>query len=442
MRFKPGFLGSVPTPFVFGGALVYRTNDDTTTDFTGSGAVVTWEAEAYDQGGWWDAGSPTKLIVPAGVNAIRIYGGASTTSADSGVMARLTPKINGNFYLANVESMQTNTSRSISFATPVVPVNVGDEFELNLLATGDLDADFTYFCIEAVNIPHRALTNLNGSDLTAQDYTGAGTILYAGEEYDTDNIHDTGSNTDLLTVPVGYTMVRTTAEIFMSSVSSGNYLLAAIQKNAGFAHGIAQHTMEFNLDNDAGISLTSAPMIVTAGDTFRLLVLMETDNSVTVQNGANFFGMEIIDAASFSGALVHKSADQTTADYTAGAQIAWNAEEYDIGGWHDTVTDNSRLTVPSGVSRVRLYGNVLLDAISASNTISAFFIKNGGGARYSGEASMKTEISAATTHRLNIASPVLEVSPGDWFEFRLQVETDTSITVTALGSFFAIEKVT
>src|SRR5687767_11840600 len=49
----------------------------------------------------------------------------------------------------------------------------------------------------------------------------------------------------------------------------------------------------------------------------------------------------------FSGALVKKSIDQTTADYSTSTAVAFDEEEYDIGGYHDNSTNNTRLTVPA-----------------------------------------------------------------------------------------------
>jgi hypothetical protein len=51
--------------------------------------------------------------------------------------------------------------------------------------------------------------------------------------------------------------------------------------------------------------------------------------------------------ASFSGASVGSSSDQTIANTTYTA-LTWNTETFDVGGYHDNATNNSRITIPSG----------------------------------------------------------------------------------------------
>jgi hypothetical protein len=140
----------------------------------------------------------------------------------------------------------------------------------------------------------------------------------------------------------------------------------------------------------------------------------------------------------FRGALVLKAADQTTANYTAGALVAWDEESYDVGGWHDNVTNNTRLTVPAGVTRVRLNLSLLITAISGDVFVQVLLYKNG--AIVDGGGSLLAD-AAGLAYRGGLTSAVLAVTAGDYFEVHLTVETDTSVTVAEAGSHFAIEKI-
>ena len=51
--------------------------------------------------------------------------------------------------------------------------------------------------------------------------------------------------------------------------------------------------------------------------------------------------------ASFTGVGVTKSASQSTANATFVA-ITWNTEDFDTSGYHDTATNNTRITIPTG----------------------------------------------------------------------------------------------
>jgi hypothetical protein len=62
-------------------------------------------------------------------------------------------------------------------------------------------------------------------------------------------------------------------------------------------------------------------------------------------------------SASFSGCRVRNS---TAASSSMAANVdnllSWDTEDFDVGGWHSTVTNPSRLTVPSGVNYVEVTG--------------------------------------------------------------------------------------
>lgn len=161
---------------------------------------------------------------------------------------------------------------------------------------------------------------------------------------------------------------------------------------------------------------------------------------ITLGTGLSMSGTTLNAAAgSFRGALVHKAADQTAANYTTATAIAWDSETngYDTDSIHDTVTNNSRLTVPSGVSKVRLLAGVEITSLSADVWAVLFIAKNGS-STYIGSPRTYTEVGNVASG-ISVASAVLAVSPTDYFEAFLQIETDTSVTLTATRSWFAME---
>lgn len=143
--------------------------------------------------------------------------------------------------------------------------------------------------------------------------------------------------------------------------------------------------------------------------------------------------------SSFRGALVTKAADQTTANYTGAAAIAWDSEAYDTDSIHDNVTNNTRLTVPSGVTKIKLGCGIALSSIS-SNGIFVRVFKNGSNTfDTAGSGQLMLNNSDSTNARGNFWTPVLSVTAGDYFEINLSVNTDNSITVEAGASWFAME---
>jgi len=135
----------------------------------------------------------------------------------------------------------------------------------------------------------------------------------------------------------------------------------------------------------------------------------------------------------FSGALVNRTA---TLALTTGAfsTIAWNAEVYDNGSWHDNATNNTRLTVPASISKVRLVAAIFSsDSIAGDYVISIF--KNGSALNVLGQQHCDT----ATDDGVSIASPVIDVIEGDYFEVVYIVGTNRTLDIS--GSYFGIEAV-
>lgn len=133
-----------------------------------------------------------------------------------------------------------------------------------------------------------------------------------------------------------------------------------------------------------------------------------------------------------SGALVHKS----TGDQTVGTTFVtmnWNTENYDVGGWHDTVSNTSRMTVPSGVSLVRATGGLY-----ASGPMLFQQRKNGAAFRGMGKSFSYVGFSAAVG--TNAASAPIAVSASDYLEMQIKKRDTGSITPGDDSRFFfAIE---
>lgn len=155
--------------------------------------------------------------------------------------------------------------------------------------------------------------------------------------------------------------------------------------------------------------------------------------AITVNDGAD----TITIAKTHRGALVKKSADQTSANYTAGVMLAFNAETYDTDGIHDNVTNNTRLTVPANVTKVRLKAQAGMANVTNSVVI-VLEIYKGGSAAYDGFAASRMNIANPAPH-IQAIGPVISVSSGDYFEAKLTVTTDTSIDITAQNTWFEME---
>jgi hypothetical protein len=131
--------------------------------------------------------------------------------------------------------------------------------------------------------------------LNAADFTTATNLTFDSEHFDTDSYHDTGSNTDRLTVPAdGYYDV--TFNININSLTADLWATATTKRfnsssveqatNTGSAR---QSTETGNTSNQ--LTGSTGPVLCTAGDYFVLSLQVETDTSIGVNNVATSFAI-------------------------------------------------------------------------------------------------------------------------------------------------------
>lgn len=142
---------------------------------------------------------------------------------------------------------------------------------------------------------------------------------------------------------------------------------------------------------------------------------------------------------SFQGALVYINADQSIPDGVA-TNIIFTTASYDTSSFW-TVGAPTRITIPSGASRVQLTSNLQFEANGTSlRTIQ--INKNGSGV-YVGRAGQYTATTTPNTATsLNCATAVLSVSPGDYFELQTQQNTGGALNAQATRTWLSVAVIT
>lgn len=169
-------------------------------------------------------------------------------------------------------------------------------------------------------------------------------------------------------------------------------------------------------------SIVSAPIVCATGDTF-------TTSSIGTTNG--YKCLEVLNS-SLKSALVNR----VTSSFNVGAAftiVEWNNEVYDTDSWHDNSTNPSRLTVPSGVSVVRLSCNI--ETANSTGEIGVQLYKNG--------AALTNDIQfdqSGASNFIGFLTLPLSVSSGDYFEVRVRTTAATNVAISN-NSWFAIEEV-
>jgi hypothetical protein len=142
----------------------------------------------------------------------------------------------------------------------------------------------------------------------------------------------------------------------------------------------------------------------------------------------------------FKGALLQRSTDLTSVSFPV--LIPFESTVYDTDVFWDA-GNPSRITIPSGVTKVRLQGCVSLAASATSGGVYVSFAKNGGGdVAGCGVFTVRQGTSGYNNNDFAVSTAVLPVTAGDYFELRVTSTTSNWDDIRAsTRTWFAIEVV-
>lgn len=219
-----------------------------------------------------------------------------------------------------------------------------------------------------------------------------------------------------VTIPSAWNGRKVRASIG-GTASGGADITLTISKNSADFDGMAEASFPNVSSTDEAGTAHTAPVEVATSDTF-------TFSGGSNTNGS-WRGVELLPSG-VKGALVNRV---TSAFALSGATIVdWNNEVYDTDAFHDNSTNPSRLTVQSGTSGlVRIQSN-----IKTSGALSQIFIEilKNGSVIYEHES---------TNQEINIFSPPIPVSAGDYFQIRVTPNTAVNVNVDG-ASWMSLEE--
>lgn len=164
------------------------------------------------------------------------------------------------------------------------------------------------------------------------------------------------------------------------------------------------------------LAQTVGDILVRATDRWRTPPAGTPGDVLTVQ-GANqppAWQPVVVPPTSFAGAMV-SLAGNFSVSHNSLTIVPWTLEQEDVGGWHESVTNPSRLTVPAGVSHVVLNANVNWQNLSSGRRLIQF-LKNGSqvagtnGVDHPNSSNINTQV---------LMSAALAVVAGDYFELQV-----------------------
>lgn len=406
------------------GALVRKSTNDQT--FGTTAGSLAFDTEVYDAGGWHAAGN-ANMTVPAAISLVRVTSNLRETgTTNQKIQHRLGGATFRGMGLADALVLNNIVSAPIA-------VSPGDSFEMwyNRESVGSstpTNDEETWFAIEKMDPTTKYAIVHNSASISLPTPNTDTFLSFDTEDADTSSWHSTVTNPSRMTVPSGVTLVRLTANLSGGSVTG--QITAHFRKNGAFAYGLP--LIDTDTTGDDNINLVSAPIVVTTGDYFELVAQTETATSIPSANNV-WFAIEEV-PSTYKRALVRRTATQS---FSAGvtATLAWDAEEYDTDSMHDTVTNNSRLTVPSGCTKARPTFAVRLTNTTGVKT--AWVTKNGSD--YFGMPGCDSD--TLSTDQINGIGAWVDVTPGDYFELKFlsSIACATEVAGVPQGTWFSLE---
>lgn len=121
-------------------------------------------------------------------------------------------------------------------------------------------------------------------------------LTWNTETYDTDSIHDNVVSNSYLLVPAGVTRVRLSARVYFASNATGRRSLNIYNDTASVV-GQATENIPSPGAFSFPITLTTAVMTVTPGDSLAISAIQNSGGALNVLGGAtsSWFAMEIIE---------------------------------------------------------------------------------------------------------------------------------------------------
>ncbi|MCF4167554.1 hypothetical protein L2U69_18050 [Zavarzinia compransoris] len=144
--------------------------------------------------------------------------------------------------------------------------------------------------------------------------------------------------------------------------------------------------------------------------------VLQFDGAAWGATGVGIFNRALLP---FRGALLRRSTNFSVATTGVYVAVPWQSVEYDSDAFWDA-GQPSRLTIPAGVTKVRIVGNIEWQTSPTSQLVE---VRKNGNSVPGGGAVIVRGDSGYSNQMRNLSSAVLPVSAGDWFELAVYVGT-------------------
>lgn len=250
---------------------------------SGVETALTWDAEIYDEGGWFTPGGSV-FTVPTGVTAIRLTTNVQSAAAAGSQILRFR-KGGASFRGGPICRVETNAADYGNMVSAVLEVTAGDTFDVTAqlgASVNVVNAENTWFCVEEVpSTVKRVLLHRNSGTHSVTNVQAA--VVWQATVYDTDSMWSSGTPT-LVTIPSGVTQCRASFCLAGGNVAGG--YSAWVEKNAATFYGTCAASSD--VSGSDFIHGMSAWVTCSPGDTLALIADTFNNRTIGTENESWF----------------------------------------------------------------------------------------------------------------------------------------------------------
>jgi hypothetical protein len=239
-------------------------------------------------------------------------------------------------------------------------------------------------------------------------------ISWDAETFDTDSFHSSGALTRL-TIPAGLGgKYMVTANVgFEGQVTPAGFRGLIITKNGDQNSNVVSHWQNATVTGVGTYNTVSAVVDLAAGDYVQAYVYQSQGATINITSNSKFMLAKLDSGKVGQGIGVIAYHDTTIVCNSGSATlIPYNSEVMDTDGFHDTTTNNGRLTVPAGLGGLYY---VIASGHHTNPTFTGYrelvILKNGVD-----EAATRIPVNQGSTAHGGIiqASTIVYLQPGDY----------------------------
>lgn len=137
------------------------------------------------------------------------------------------------------------------------------------------------------------------------------------------------------------------------------------------------------------------------------------------------------------GVLARSTVSQSINGGSVFNTVLFNTEDYDTESMHSTVSNTSRIVIPTGVTRAQFFGGVEAQIVDGDST-KLYLSRNGSPGNVSPLVATSGKGTSFGFDVFQFSSPIMNVVAGDYFEMFFSYSGAAATSMTAEGTYLGM----